>query len=368
MAWLRKGRLRWVIAGVLLAAVVVVAAVAWPHARVYAGAAPPEQFYQKVQREPALGHDYQHVLGVAHNAGNNLGTLAAALRYRADVIEIDVISARGQLVAGRDQPLPWLARALFLGPTLAGAWDRAAAADVVKLDLKQSDRAFLDEVVTFLAPRAKSRRVMITSSDPGALMYLHSRLPEVTMLFSVGGPDAVHQLQSDSPLQKSIGGVSIFQGLIAASLVAWLHQHKLLILAWTVNDSQRLNGLVRLGVDGITTANLAILQTLGSPEHQLSSAAASWPSGRIPTRSASASTSPTWCSGRSGAMAPVPPGGPSPSLGDAPSRWARSAHRRSRTRDGGCCLIRRAIPFASRPSPRKAVAAGWPSQSGTCPP
>jgi glycerophosphoryl diester phosphodiesterase len=42
----------------------------------------------------------------------------------------------------------------------------------------------------------------------------------------------------------------------------WAHRHKLLILAWTVNDSQRLNELVRLGVDGITTANLAILQAL----------------------------------------------------------------------------------------------------------
>ena len=32
--------------------------------------------------------------------------------------------------------------------------------------------------------------------------------------------------------------------------------------AWTVNDGERLNQLVRLGVDGITTANLAILRAL----------------------------------------------------------------------------------------------------------
>jgi glycerophosphoryl diester phosphodiesterase len=57
--------------------------------------------------------------------------------------------------------------------------------------------------------------------------------------------------------------VSVFQGLVDANLVAWLHQHKLLILAWTVNDGRRLNELVRLGVDGITTANLAILRALG---------------------------------------------------------------------------------------------------------
>ena len=96
-----------------------------------------------------------------------------------------------------------------------------------------------------------------------ALLYLHSRLPGVTMLFSVAGPDAVHQLQSDLALHKAIGGVSVFQGLVDANLVAWVHQHKLLILAWTVNDSQRFNQLVRLGVDGITTGNLAILQALG---------------------------------------------------------------------------------------------------------
>ena len=263
MAWLRKGRLRWVIAGAVVAAVVVATILAWPHARVYTGVAPPEQFYQKVQIEPALEQDYKRVFGVAHNAGNNLGTLARALRYGADGIEFDVISARGRLMAGRNQPLPHLHRLVVRGPTLAEAWDRADAAGIIKLDLKQADRGFLNDLVAFVAPRAKSRRVMIASGDRSALLYLHSRLPDVTMLFSVGWPDAVHQLQSDPGLQKAVGGVSVFQGLVDASLVAWLHQHKLLVLAWTVNDSQRFNELVRLGVDGITTGNLAILRALG---------------------------------------------------------------------------------------------------------
>jgi glycerophosphoryl diester phosphodiesterase len=103
---------------------------------------------------------------------------------------------------------------------------------------------------------------MISSGDQDALLYLHSRLPDVTLLFTLAGPDAVHQLQPDPALQKAIGGVSAFQGLVNANLVAWVHRHKLLILAWTVNDSPRLNQLVRLGVDGITTANLAILRAL----------------------------------------------------------------------------------------------------------
>jgi glycerophosphoryl diester phosphodiesterase len=262
MARLRRGRLRWVIATGVVIVLATAAVVAWPYAQRYTGSAPPPQFYDQIHLEPALAGDYSRVLGVAHNAGDNLGTLSTALRYGADVIEIDVISARGQLVAGRDQPWGWLARQLFRGPTLVQAWDGAAAAGAVKLDLKQTDRGFLDDLVSFLAPRARSRRVMISSRDSSALLYLHSRLPGVTMLFSVAGPDAVRQLKSDSALQKAIGGVSVFHGLVDANLVSWVHARGLVILAWTVNDSENFNRLVRLGVDGITTDNLAILRAL----------------------------------------------------------------------------------------------------------
>jgi glycerophosphoryl diester phosphodiesterase len=262
MTRLRRGRLRWAIAGGLVIVLVAAAVVAWPWVQRYTGSAPPTQFYDQVQLEPALARDYPRVLGVAHNAGNNLGTLSTALHYGADIMEIDVISARGQLVAGRDHWWGWLARQLFRGPTLVQAWDGAAAAGIIKLDLMQTDRGFLDDLFAFLAPRAGSRRVMISSRDPGALLYLHRRLPDVAMLFSVAGPDAVHQLKSDSALQGAIGGVSAFQGLVDANLVTWVHAHRLVILAWTVNDSERFNQLVRLGVDGITTGNLAILRAL----------------------------------------------------------------------------------------------------------
>jgi hypothetical protein len=245
-----------------VAALAVAVVVTWPLFRRYTGAAPPAQFYEKVQLDPGLAPDYAKVLGVAHNAGNNPGTTATALRDGADAIEVDVLLAGGRLVAGRPQPWSWLAERLFQGPTLAQAWDQAAAADVIKLDLMQTDRKFLDELVSFLTARSSSRRVMISSRDPGALLYLHRRLPGRTLLFSVAFPDAVHQLQSDRELQAAIGGASVFQGLVDANLVTWIHQHKLIILAWTVNEGQRFNELVRLGVDGITTANLAILRAL----------------------------------------------------------------------------------------------------------
>jgi len=133
---------------------------------------------------------------------------------------------------------------------------------MVKLDLKQTDRKFLDDLVTFLTPRAPREPVMISSRDRDALLYLHHRLSHIWLLFSIGFPDAVHTLRSVPVLLNAIHGVSVFQGLVDANLVTWLHAQKQLVVAWTVNDVRRLTELVRLGVDGVTTANLAILQAL----------------------------------------------------------------------------------------------------------
>ena len=58
---------------------------------------------------------------------------------------------------------------------------------------------------------------MIVSGDQGALLYLHRRLPGVTVMFSVSSPDAVHELKSDPALQEAIGG-PVFQGLVDVNL------------------------------------------------------------------------------------------------------------------------------------------------------
>jgi hypothetical protein len=262
----RQTRSRWRGRGARGLAVVVCAlvagfvVVAWPHARHFSLGLPPQQFRDEL--DPALLTDYSGVLGVAHNAANRIDTLQVALDHGADVVEADLISVRGELVAGRDQPMSWLTNRILRGPTLAQVWDAAEPADVLKLDLKRDDAAFLDDLVTFLAPRQGSREVMVATRDRDAIVRLHRDLPEITLLLSIGFPEGVQQLRSDAELQTAIGGVTIFQGLVDATLVGWLHERDLLVLAWPVNDVQRLNNLVRLSVDGVTTANLAILEVL----------------------------------------------------------------------------------------------------------
>jgi glycerophosphoryl diester phosphodiesterase len=149
------------------------------------------------------------------------------------------------------------------GPTLQDAWDAASPAGLLKLDLKQSDPTFLDQLVAFLSPRAGLRPVVVSSPDRAALVLLNHRLPAVTLLSSVSDPAALNRLRSDPLLVSIIAGVSAFHGLVDTNLVAWAHQTGLKVIAWTVDDGTRLVELIRQGVDGITTANLAVLRELG---------------------------------------------------------------------------------------------------------
>ncbi len=256
----RRRRPRWVAAAAAAALLGGGLVLLWPHAQHFSQGLPPDQFHRAL--DPELAARYPEVLGVAHNAANRLDTLAVALEHGADVVEADVISVRGELVAGRDQPLGWLSNHLFRGPTLAEVWDAAAAADVLKLDLKRDDEAFLDDLVAFLAPRQGDREVMVSSRDRAALLRLHRDLPDVTLLFSIGFPEGVRQVRADAELQRAIAGVSVFQGLVDSRLVGWADDRDLLVLAWPVNDAATLATTVRRGADGITTANLAVLEAL----------------------------------------------------------------------------------------------------------
>ena len=253
-------RRRLLIAGLIATTVITAVVIAWPWARIYTGTAPPDQFYRPLS--PPVEMPARQVLGVAHNAGNHTATTAAALRYGADVIEIDVVEARGRLAAGRAYGWPWLAELVFQGETLADAWRHAAAAKIVQLDLQQTDRSLLDALVRFLDHRA-GRPVVVSTRDASAIVYLRPRLsPAIRLLFSVPFPHAVAKVRHDRALIHAVDGISVFQGLVGTDLVRWAHQRKLLVLAWTVNDARRLDELLRLGVDGITTDNLAILQAL----------------------------------------------------------------------------------------------------------
>jgi hypothetical protein len=221
----------------------------------------PVQYFRELEAE--LLDDYEGVFAVAHNSGDRVDATLEAIGYGADVIEVDVVSLDGQLYGAHGMPVPWIGGAVFRAPLLARIWIASAGAGAIKLDLKERSPAFQELVLQFLADRRGQRRVIVVSDDPGVLRRFAEREPDVLRFLGIGSADRLRLLDGDPAFAALVDGVSIRQTLVDEERAAWLEERGLLTLAWTVNDLERVNELVRLGVDGITTDNLAIMQLLG---------------------------------------------------------------------------------------------------------
>ena len=221
----------------------------------------PAQFYRELDAD--LIETYVGVFVVGHNSGDSVGSTLEALGYGADVIEIDVVSLDGQLYAAHDTPSAWIGNRLFRGPPLERVWIAAGGAHAVKLDLKESGPAFTELVLRFLEERRGQRRVIVVSSDPAVLRRIAEQEPVVLRFLGIGTADRYDKLTDDPSLVELIDGVSMNQALINDERAGWLEEREIITLAWTVNQLKRVNELVLLGVDAITTDNLAIMKLLG---------------------------------------------------------------------------------------------------------
>ncbi|MGC4105201.1 MAG: glycerophosphodiester phosphodiesterase [Thermomicrobiales bacterium] len=225
----------------------------------------PNQFFTQLDPDRQIFSDatYASVLGVAHNSGGSVEATLEALVAGADVIEADVAAVDGQLYVAHDQPLPFVGPRWFRGPRLDRIWAATYGAGAVMLDLKESSPEYLDLLVDFLQVRQRTRQVIISSRSPAALMRLGRELPDVTLLLSVPDDATLRALQRNSILLETINGISVRHTVLNEENAAWLEDRHLLTFAWTVNDMDRVNELMRLGVDGITSDNLAIVSLLG---------------------------------------------------------------------------------------------------------
>lgn len=220
----------------------------------------PIQFYLTLDGD--LLDDYTRVFGVAHNAGDRLATTREALAHGVDVIEIDVISVGDNLHAAHDLP-PWFVyEGLYQGPRLSSSWVAASEAGAIALDLKESTPFFIELIIDFLDRRAE-RQVIVMTPDRPTLEALRERTPHAYRFLSVGTQAQLDGLYENPELVALLDGVSIRESLITEESAVWLHERGLMTLAWTVNDIGRMNELVKLGVSGITTDNLAIMELLG---------------------------------------------------------------------------------------------------------
>lgn len=210
---------------------------------------------------------YASVFGVAHNSGGSLQATLEALIYGADVIEIDVVEIDGTLYSAHSSPLPFVGKEWFRGPRLDTIWTAAFGAEAVSLDLKESSPAYVALVGDFLATRAPYRKIIVTGRDSSVLAALRQRAPDVVYLLSVPNHEFLdRELRDNAATREAIDGVTIQESALDDETIAWLGEQRLLVFAWTVNDLERVNELIGLGVDGITTDSIAILTLLGGQD------------------------------------------------------------------------------------------------------
>ena len=229
----------------------------------------PTQFYDPLDPDllaDELDGDYARVFAVAHNSGGSVDATLEALAHGADAIEIDVVALDGRLYASHAPPLPIIGRRAFRGPALETIWTAGAQTDLVKLDLKQSSPAYLDLVLDFLAAHQRRHQVIVATSDEASLRRFAERMPDAFRFASVGDEADLRALHENRDLVALIDGVSIRADLLDQETAGWLSERDLLALAWTVDDIKRANELIRLGVDAITTDNLALMALLGGQE------------------------------------------------------------------------------------------------------
>ena len=220
----------------------------------------PLQFSGRIDGE--LREEYAELLGVAHNAGDDVAAANEAAAYGVDAVEIDVTSVGGELHASHDAPVPLLDTLFFRGPELDEAWEAARLRGTVLLHLKESSPSYLEQVRRFLAER-RDRRVIIQTGDEGSLRLLRRTVPWAQRLLLVFSEDDLEALRRDPGLVGLLDGVSVRERLLTAPQHAWLEGQGLVTFAWTVNDDRRMEELIGRGLDGVITDRLDFMALLG---------------------------------------------------------------------------------------------------------
>ena len=129
------------------------------------------------------------------------------------------------------------------------------------------------KLIHFLDSHPTDQTVMIATSDITLLEQIQVAQPQVYRFLGVSDAATLKRLTSDPDLAAMLDGVTIRHQLVTPESIATLKAMNLIVLAWTVNDLATVNTLVEMGVDAVSTDNLAIMRLLSgnqSGERRLS--------------------------------------------------------------------------------------------------
>jgi len=238
----------------------------------------------------------------AIHPGNTLESFGAAIDAGVDVIELDVLRPREDFTRGGDWRRAAAGPAAGGGPLLvAHDWADARRrtpltldavldaflrppldAVTINLDLKIAGRE--DEVVAAIRRRGLVERTMISTMEVSSLRALAELAPDVRRGWTL--PRIRRDWTRDRwarPLliaasaslrarlpggvgrrapELGVWAVWVYHPLITRRLVESAHATGIEVIAWTVDDAERIRELAALGLDGVCTNDPRLLAEL----------------------------------------------------------------------------------------------------------
>lgn len=207
---------------------------------------------------------------IAHKAGNTAVQALAAIEDVADYVEVDLWVNRGRFEARHEQRLfgrlPFLyeGRRISVAPRrpfgLAELLARTEGRVDIFLDLKNGGAGAARLVRRSIDQSGYHHRLVASSQLWPVLRALHAAAPEVALFYSMATQAQLDLFLAVAERDAAPRGISCRHALLSPRVIDLLHERGLLVVAWTVDDSDRALELARWGVDGITTHRVAALR------------------------------------------------------------------------------------------------------------
>ncbi len=235
-------------------------------------AANPGREERGVQKTEFTYRRIGHKGAAALKAGNTLDSFEAAVEVGVDMIELDVLRAReGRLIVAHDPDDALRRRPLDLTEALDAFCERPLDSVEIDCDLKLPGREA--ELAGALEGRGLLDRAMVSTMELESIRKLRRMEPDLRLgwtypktkrdwaTYGWASPAvtaALSALRRRFPglLAKrgpelEIDAVWAYQAIISPQLVDTAREIGVELIAWTVDDVDRMRELIAMGVDGI---------------------------------------------------------------------------------------------------------------------
>lgn len=208
----------------------------------------------------------------AIEAGNTLESFDAAVELGVDMIELDVLRLReGKLVVAHDPEDAMQRRPLDLLEALDAFLEPPLDQVSINFDLKKAGREA--EFAGAIAGHGLIERSSVSSMEMESLVKLRSLEPDLRLGWTYpkstkdwttlpwagaavsAGLAALrrgsHRIVPDRAVEMDVDSVWVYDPVITPRLVDSLGEFGIEVIAWTVDDPDRMQELIEMGVAGI---------------------------------------------------------------------------------------------------------------------